>query len=566
MEENIEIFYSDDDKAKQAFLEKRLAAVQSLLARGQAYSPSPIFTKALNRVLNDDHKRNPGLTLVTLKNLFLIVTSISPAELREYIEENSPEVFLHVCSKIFAWEFRRLDKIYAKFVEVSSSSQKQATLQTLNLNIATMARVFTIMLMMLAQISRQLFEWDDQKLKEFKKHCLGFGLAPFLVRVFDFEDSILLRASFSFLSDFMDEQLAEELVRRGIFQRIVRFLPMKEFQVVFTFLNRLFSFQMVRDGLKDHPVVLQSVCKALEQNQIANALQLLNLVSLEPSAVDVLLEADIDLSLMNLLTIYLKKDPETVEKNKLIWNVMINFAAHPGFASKVLNPKILSPVFEFLFATRSFSAFKFLENIFTFATDEAAKTKFGIHTVRLLELFEQSEEHEVPYTASLINILAEIYAIKERKGITIMMRILKKKDVHPNIFIASFRFLNKALFAPNFDPETINSTVIDYCVKRFFAVKTELEEEVKFQLLFFVINAMIAKNYRLDFNSFLEFVQSFEEQNMRSLGFILTGFDAFLLRAENSKQMSEIRTKKLETCAESFQMMEEYNPYEIEDY
>lgn len=330
-----------------------------------------------------------------------------------------------------------------------------------------MTKIFTLLLMILREVLAYFAATDDARLNELKKFLVDFGLCPFLVRCFDFEDHAILRTTLSFLTEFADEKIALEMVRRGLFTRVGRFFSNKQFGIVFQLLSRLLVFQSVRDELQKFPFILKKIAKVLEQNQIAQGLQLLNFLSLDSPIVDALLESEVEVSLMNLLLLFLKKDAETVEKNKLLWNVLINFCSHSKFGDKILHPKIINPIFDFLFKTRSPSAFKMLENVFTFAKNEGAKALFGHQTTKLLELLEENEETGSTSLASTFNILAEIYNLKERKAITVMMKILKKKQLHPNIFIASFNFLNKALYAPNFDKEIVNGTVIDYCVKKF---------------------------------------------------------------------------------------------------
>lgn len=54
---------------------------------------NPIFFKALNRVLNDDYKKNPELTRVALKNIHLILKNVSEEVKFELINENSIDNF-----------------------------------------------------------------------------------------------------------------------------------------------------------------------------------------------------------------------------------------------------------------------------------------------------------------------------------------------------------------------------------------------------------------------------------------------------------------------------------------
>lgn len=76
---------------------------------------------------------------------------------------------------------------------------------------------------------------------------------------------------------------------------------------------------------------------------------------------------------------------------------------------------------------------------------------------------------------------------------------------------------------------------------------------------------MVVKNYKIDFGAFLDFVKSFEDQNVRFLSFVLQTFDIFLAKCESPKQMREMRLKKLKFCNESLEKFDNEIPFELEE-
>ncbi len=129
----------------------------------------------------------------------------------------------------------------------------------------------------------------------------------------------------------------------------------------------------------------------LEKNQISNSLGLLNLISLEKDVVRILLEYELDLYLLNLVTVFFKKDDSVIEKKKILWNLLINLATNANFACSFLRFKNFKLFTDFMIRTKSLCVFKFIENCVTFCNNNDLLRKMGYLSTELSQMLEQEE-------------------------------------------------------------------------------------------------------------------------------------------------------------------------------
>lgn len=76
---------------------------------------------------------------------------------------------------------------------------------------------------------------------------------------------------------------------------------------------------------------------------------LLNLLSLDKKLVEILLDYELDLYLLNLVTVFFKKDNEIIIKKKILWNLLINLGKNSEFANKFLQFKFFNLFTNLLF-------------------------------------------------------------------------------------------------------------------------------------------------------------------------------------------------------------------------
>ena len=76
MENKLEVFYCDDDNLKISFMSQVFKELFTAFKNNKAPLIDTVLFKALNRVLNDDYKKNPELILIALKNIHLITKNI----------------------------------------------------------------------------------------------------------------------------------------------------------------------------------------------------------------------------------------------------------------------------------------------------------------------------------------------------------------------------------------------------------------------------------------------------------------------------------------------------------
>lgn len=558
MQTNIEVFYGDNLEQKIALCQTEFQKHYLDLQNETSAQIDPIFYKALNRVLNDDYKKNPELVRQVLKNIHILFMNSTDEQKLELINENSIDGFLWTTSKILVWEFKRIDRIYARYLALKNDSKEKSSkvIKAMNLNIQKQSKIFVLIFMIYVEYWSFLegfeFENSDEKKKEFRDHLLNFNIINHLVKFYDYEDHNLLKTITSFLLEICNEQIAMELINRKILFRIYRFIHSQQLPSAYSLLNKLFSYEECRKKLSENKFFVKGIVLALERNQIANSLVLLNLISLTPEISHLLIEYELEIYLLNLISVFFKKDDAIIEKKKVLWNLLINISTITDFANSFLKFKNFKIVFEFLIRTNSEVAFKFIENVFYFSNDYELKAKYGEYTEPLLSYLEGCDPANYIAITSCLTILSDIYNIKERKAITYMMKILKRQNTHPNIFIASFQFLNKTLYSPNLHRELLSNSVIEYVINKFIESPIVLEDEVKFQLLFFIYNLNQVKNNRIPYETFLSILEGFENVNIRFLGLVLNIFDLYIANyIQLGQEIEDIRNRKIEFFTET---------------
>lgn len=120
---------------------------------------------------------------------------------------------------------------------------------------------------------------------------------------------------------------------------------------IWILLGKICSSPEIRKNIHTHGHFLGSVVTSLEKKQISNALFLLNLLSLEQSSVEVLLEREVDLYLFNLVQVFFKKDDEIIRQKRILWNLLLNLSCHSGFALSFLKFAGNDAVIQYLFRT-----------------------------------------------------------------------------------------------------------------------------------------------------------------------------------------------------------------------
>lgn len=90
-----------------------------------------------------------------------------------------------------------------------------------------------------------------------------------------------------------------------------------------------------------------------------------------------------------------------------------------------------------------------------------------------------------------------------------MMKQMKDQNTHPNVYVACFNFLNKALYSKILSRGLINNSVKDYVLKKYFDPQLYMEDEIKFQFMFFLNNLMIMQNSEISFYKFCEYIEQF---------------------------------------------------------
>lgn len=139
------------------------------------------------------------------------------------------------------------------------------------------------------------------------------------------------------------------------------------------------------------------------------------------------------------------KDQKTIYNKRTYWNLLINLATSPDFAEKFLKFEGFHLFVKYLQTSLDEAVFKFIDNCFFFARDLEVKKGFSELAIVLVQLLEGLQPEQVIQISSTLNILGQIYSQKERKPITIMMRLLKLKNIHPKIMISAFNFLSKSI-------------------------------------------------------------------------------------------------------------------------
>lgn len=612
MEINLEIFYGEDENAKVTHLDQIFRVFQTQVAKKESLKTSRLHFKAFARVLSDDFKKSPDLSFCALRNMHIIIKNAEEQVRQEIIEENPLDVFLITCCKIFAWEMRRLSKIYSLYYEsilqnenspcgsneliksrsneseaektmrknnqfeqtlgkrnvlglipdncnnilkdqpnqtlintkptFSKDSREAKVLRTINMNLVKQTRTFTLIVLIIREYFSFFNDFDAKQVNDFQNYFKTLGMTEHFVRCLDYEDPTLLRAVILLLTEIANEEIVLSLIEKGLLTRITRFVNNKDCQFAINLVFEVLKYQKAREKLTLS--FLKEIVAGLEKGNIANSLAILNLLSVEKEIQSILLELEVPNHLINVALACFRKDDKKDGK-KLLWNVLINLATHKGAVDKFLSHPLFSAFFDHVVNKGTESCFKFLENVLWFSDDFEAKKKFGKYAQFFLEFLEKTEETDNIRIAASISILGEIYQEKERKPITLMMKIVKKPYIHFQTYISVFGFLNKALYSMPNCCDLVNTHVAEYSLKHFFTQEKKIEAESSFQFLFFVYNLMVIRKFRVDVNEFCNYVDSFEFVNVRLIALVMNCFDAFLsLALWNKENTTSIFKKK----------------------
>lgn len=617
----MEIFYGEDEQGKIAHLDQIFKIFQTQIAKQEILTTSRIHFKAFARVLSDDYKKSPELTLFSLRNMHIILKNAETVVRQEIIEENPVDVFLITVSKVFSWETRRLTRVYARYCDsilqneniantntdvskiksneglsegniqkknagkanaekgkdvlgsvvdskantlkdksardnsgsgpalqgksIAKDSKEQKILRTMNMNLLKQTKIYTLIVLIIKEYFGFIRELDESQVEEFQNYFTTIGMTEHLVRCLDYEDPVLLKSVILLLTEINNEKIVMSLIEKGILTRIARFINNKDTTYVINLIFEILKFSKAREKLTLS--FLKEVVGGLEKGNIANSLAVLNLLSLEKEIQDPLLELEVHNQLMNVALACFKKDDKKDGK-KLLWNVLINLSTQKKFVGKFLRHPSLGCFFENLVQKQSESCFKFLENLFWFSDDVLAKQQFSNYAGFLMEFLENTDDDSdnirIP---AAINILGDVYTGKERKPITILMKLVKRPQVHFQTYIALFGFLNKALYAMPNCHDLVNAHVAEYSLKHFFLPNRKTENEGSFQFLFFLHNLVVLRKVKIDLGEFLGYVDSFDFINVRLIALVLNCFDAFLsLALWNKENTSLIFKKKIE--------------------
>ena len=587
MDINLEVFYGEDDQAKLAHMTQIFKVLRCQVAKNEVLKTTRLHYKAFARVLADDYKKSPDLTLGALRNMHIIFKNTDHLVRREIVEENPVDVFLLTCSKVFVWEFRRLNRIFTRYCEcilhcenngavtgddlnktkgaegpegdltrrpaeklgvltvkensntsneirgaaakepktLPLESRERKIVRTMNINLLTQTKIFTLIILIIKEYFSFLSEAEVPRLSEFRNYFLALGTAEHLVRCLDYEDPLLVRAVVLLLTEVHDEKIMTALLEKGLLPRLTRFVNNKDCQFVTNLIFEILKFPKARGKLTLS--FLREVVAGLEKGNIANALTVLNLVSLEKQSLKILRELELPNALVNVALACFKKEDKKDGK-KLLWNVLINLASQKETGEAFLGHPALPAFFDYLAQTKTESCFKFLENLFWFGRDSPVISKYTQYSPFLLDFLETADDSDKVRVPAAIGLLSNLYQGKERKPITIMMKIVKKPGVPFQTCVAVFDFLNKALYGMPNCPDLVNQHVAEYSLKNFFSQERKLDDEARFQFLFFLHNLVALRRQKIDINEFMDFVDRFDVVNARLISLVLNCFDAFL--------------------------------------
>lgn len=132
---------------------------------------------------------------------------------------------------------------------------------------------------------------------------------------------------------------------------------------------------------------LLEVIKGLEKGAINNTLSILNLVSIDKRAREILIGQEIHLYILGLAMTCIKQDDKGDGK-KSMWNLLINLSTSPAFSDLSLKFPSLNLFFEFFQKTKSLSCLRFLENIFWFSQNNELKAKYYEYSESFVDILE----------------------------------------------------------------------------------------------------------------------------------------------------------------------------------
>ena len=574
---NLDVFYSEDISKKLAYVQELFECLYQQAQAGERLLFGKMSFKTLVRVLTDDYKKSPDLTLATLKLIHLLLSHSEESDRLDIVAESPVEVFMMTATKILSWEARRTGRIYSRYQslnknetefsgkdrindsaavttfrtndqvgkenktakkkdEVKGNIQKDIkVIRTMNINLRKQARTLTIIVMILREY-RMAAEGSD-----FNGYLITLGVLPHLARCLDHEDPLLIRSTVLFLTETINSKVAEELISNNVLTRVSRLLNCKDCSYVAVLCRELLKWPV---GMKAVPLA-KEVLTGLEKGAISQSLSILNCLASGAAPPGLLESQGAHIYLLGLgITCF--KSIDTAEGKKPLWNLLVNLACSPTFADQCLQFSGFEQYFDFYLKTGSTCCLKFLENVFWFSKSLSLKFNFRKYGDSLYQRLENQWESKPGEVAGLINVLAEVYGGTERKPITLMMKILKRGSPHPSVFIAAFNFLNNALISLPGAPELISSSVSDYSIKHFFKPQPNIEPEVKVQFLFFLANLVLIKNINIDKISLNAYIDSIEVCSLRLGTLVLNFFDVFLLQARNQNENTKdiIRTKQ----------------------
>ena len=132
-----------------------------------------------------------------------------------------------------------------------------------------------------------------------------------------------------------------------------------------------------------------------------------------------------------------------------------------------------------------------------------------------------------------------------------MMKLIKRPGVNFQTFVAVFDFLNRALHCMPNCPDLVNAHVAEYSLKHFFTQDRKLDDESRFQFLFFVHNLVALRRQKIDLNELMDYIDRFEVVNARLIALVLNCFDAILSVSLWHKENTGVVFKLKADCFQS---------------
>ena len=606
---NLEIFYGEDENKKMNHIQSLFQEIYQKVQLGENISFGNMNFKTLVRVLTDDYKKSPDLTLVTLKLIHIILSHSSREDRVHIVDESPVEVFMVTASKIFGWESRRSGRIFGRFRDLFKSGNNSIELgskdrtnkrtqgsslnsleyfgkenksnasrdeskefgssvngslnsklarndkvvRTMNINLMKQSRTMAMMVMILREYFSIMSEPEINKETDFKNYFVNIGITQHLVRCLDHEDSILLKVVILLLTDIVDSRIADDLLSKKLLPRLVRLINSKDCPYVASFCRELLKWPI--STTIDPTSFLEEVIKGFEKGNISQSLTILNILSYDPRMREMIINLDIHVYLLGIAITCFKQDDKGDGKRPM-WNLLINLSISPVFVDKVLRFQSFGLFFDFFLRTKSIPCLRLLDNLLWFCQSPDLKTKYYGYSESFVELLEQTGEPEHLLLSGVVNVLSEIYSGKERKPITLMMKLLKRGNPHPMLFLSVFNFLNKSLYALPHSNELVSASVSDYALKHFFKPQPGIEPEIQTQFLIFISNLMITKGSSVDMLSLTAYIDNIEIVSLRLGTLVLNLFDIYLLISKLSNENTQsIISRKREFFSRFLQKM-----------